>query len=88
MKRKDTLNTNTIGHFPDGECGVHARTVPANDDSLELLNTLFVALDNTNVNIECITRGKFRDIAFHLCCINEFNLFHVALQCYDVMNVQ
>lgn len=73
MNREGTLNADTEGDLTDGESLADARTLAADANALEELNTLGVALDNLYVYVEGIAWAESRDVVAQLGCIYLVN---------------
>ena len=69
MYQKGALDADAIGHFPHQHRVADARTVPAEGDALEYLDTLFTALDDFHVDAQGISAAKIRDALF-FCAIS------------------
>ena len=62
QEREDTLGTNLVGNLTNGEgFAVGVRVLTLNYNTLELLNTLLVALANFHVNIDSVAGSKTRE---------------------------
>ncbi len=62
MYWEGTFYTDTVGKLADGEGLADARTLTADNDSLEELNTALVALNNANVDLDLISWAEVNNI--------------------------
>jgi len=61
IEREDTLDTNTVGDFPNTERLVWTCTATCDDDTGEILRTLFVTFDDAERYGDGIARLEVRD---------------------------
>ena len=62
MDWEGTFYTDAVSKLADGESLADTRTLAADNDSLEELNTALVTLDNTNVNLDFISWAEVNNI--------------------------
>jgi hypothetical protein len=53
-----TFYSNAVSKLADCECLANTRTLATDNESLEELDTALVALDNTNVDLDLISRTE------------------------------
>ena len=78
MYREDTLDPHAIRDFADGHRLIQARAAPRNDDTLEMLDALLIALDDPHRHVDDVPRPELRNILTNLSKIDGvYDLFHV-----------
>ena len=73
VQREDTLNADTVGELTDGEGGTDAVVVPGDAGSLEDLDTLLLALANTDVDAKGVASPELRDVLSRLKAVEIFD---------------
>jgi hypothetical protein len=71
MQRENPFDTYAVGYFPHGERGAIAATIHLDDQTLESLKPLFLALNNLYLETKSVSDTKGRQIFFKL-AIFEF----------------
>ncbi len=66
MEWEDALDADAVADAADREVGVDTAALLAQDDSLEHLDALPLALDDLGVHAHGIARAEARDIAIRL----------------------
>lgn len=73
VQGKGFFDADTVGDFADGIGGVHGATFTFDNDALENLDTLFIAFDNPNMDLDGIAGAEIRMIDAHLFLIDSFD---------------
>lgn len=73
VQGKSFFDADTVGDFADGIGGVHGATLTLDNDALENLDTLLIAFDNPNVDLDGIAGAEIRMIDAHLLLIDSFD---------------
>src|SRR5688572_27070381 len=63
MERERALDTHAVAHLADLEGLAHARAGPADDDALEDLDALLLALHDAHVHLERVAGRELGDVA-------------------------
>jgi len=75
MQGKGFFHTDTVGDLPDSVSGVHGSFFPSDHHTLEDLDTLFVSLYDTNMDLYVVSRTKGRMVLPHLLLLYFINDF-------------
>lgn len=74
MEQERALDPDPVRCDPaNGEVLVDPTTTAADADTLEILDTLAVALDHPDTNPDCVANVKFRNCLFKLAALNFIN---------------
>src|SRR5207245_592075 len=76
MEREDTLDPDAIGDFSHRKRRAEPASPPADDDSLKLLDTLLIPLDDPDMDVDRIPGAKRLEVRFHLCGFYELEFIH------------
>jgi hypothetical protein len=77
VDREDTLDAYAIRDLADGHRFVQSRAATRDHDALEMLDALFIALDDANRHVNDVPRAKLWNILANLSKIDGvYDLFH------------
>src|ERR1700691_41154 len=62
MHRKDSLDADPVGNFPDREGGAICASINLDHDAFEGLDALLLALDDLDVNANRVADAEFRQV--------------------------
>jgi hypothetical protein len=75
VQGKGLFHANTMGDFANRVGGVHVSALALDDNALENLDTLFAALDDTDMHFNGVTRPEVGMVEAHLLQIYFVNYF-------------
>src|SRR4249919_3432590 len=78
MDRKRALDPDAVADLANREGLPHARTLAADDHTLEHLHALLVALDDADVHLQGVARGEVGDVVTHIDGVDEIGRVHGA----------
>ena len=82
MKGESLFNTYTGRNASYGKGFGDSAAVLSDNSSLEELNSLFLTLGDTNVNLYTVTNAKLRNLSFKLLIYKSLDLFHFMALLY------
>ena len=79
MERENALDAHAVRYLADSDGLVESRTPAGDYNALEMLNTLFIALDDADGDVNDVPGPKWGNILTNLCKVDGVNdLFHVG----------
>jgi hypothetical protein len=77
--REDTLNPDAVADLANGVGASNTIIVAANTDALEELNSLFLTLDDADVNAQRVAGPEVREVAAHFALLDLLHDVHRSL---------
>src|SRR5688500_61039 len=79
VHRKGALDPDAVAELADGERLADAGALATDDDALEELHTLLVALDHAHVDLQGVARSEVRDVIPEARLVDEVGAVHGAV---------
>jgi hypothetical protein len=76
MNREGSLDTNAEADLADGECFLKTATLTTDDNTLEQLDTLAIAFNNSDMHLERVAGGELGHVVTEALGVDQIDGVH------------